>query len=75
MSFITLQPAYGRDYTSAKKVKEDWAADKDFIINSYGHPYDGKAINRSQAEQDCKGTTFNIRYKQNRNICQVRVSK
>ena len=34
---ITLIPAYGRDYASAKAVKADWAAGKDFLIAQYGH--------------------------------------
>lgn len=30
--FITLIPAYGRDYKSSKEVKADWEAGKDFVM-------------------------------------------
>jgi len=30
--FVTVVPAYGRDYTSGKAAKADWDANKDFII-------------------------------------------
>lgn len=39
---ITVTPAYGRDYRSAKAAKADWKAGKDFIINDIASPYDGK---------------------------------
>ena len=56
---MTLVPAYGRDYKSAKAVREDLAAGKDFIICEIGHPYDGKPANRA----DLKGTgSVKIRY-------------
>jgi len=47
--YVTLQPAYGRDYKTAAAVTADWNADKDFIISSIGHQFDGKPINRSQS--------------------------
>jgi hypothetical protein len=31
-TYLSAVPAYGRDYTSAKAVREDWAAGKDFLI-------------------------------------------
>ena len=60
MSYITLLPAYGRDYESAKAVKEDWKADEDFLISCIGHRYDGKLINRSQAIET--NDKYSIRY-------------
>jgi len=30
--YVSAIPAYGRDYKSAKAVKEDWEAGKDFLI-------------------------------------------
>ena len=39
---ITVIPAYGRDYRSAKAAKQDWIAGKDFIICDMSNPYDGK---------------------------------
>ena len=50
---LTLVPAYGRDYKSAQAVREDWMANKDFIIKTFLCPYDGRAINRSQYLTDC----------------------
>lgn len=66
--FLTLVPAYGRDYKSQKEVKADWESGKDFRINTYG-PDDGRLINK---ENDLPpGTTFNIRFKKLANICQI----
>lgn len=39
---MLVVPAYGRDYKSAKEAKADWKAGKDFIINDFFSPYDGK---------------------------------
>lgn len=39
---ITVTPAYGRDYKSAKAAKADWKAGKDFIIDDLSSRYDGK---------------------------------
>jgi hypothetical protein len=46
--YLTLIPAYGRDYSSKAAVLKAWAANQDFIIQSFHHPYDGKPINRQQ---------------------------
>lgn len=51
MNHVTLTPAYGRDYKSAKAAKADYAAGKDFILNDITSRYDGKPINK----QDVKG--------------------
>ena len=47
---LTLTPAYGRDYKTAKKAKEDWKAGKDFIITDSFHPYDGKPMSIRDAK-------------------------
>jgi hypothetical protein len=57
---VTVIPAYGRDYKSKKDVLTDWKAGKDFIIYSYGHRYDGKYINKEDADR--AGETVSIRY-------------
>jgi hypothetical protein len=49
MAYLTVMPAYGRDYKSQKAVKEDWAANKDFIIATLGHP---TYINKQDADRD-----------------------
>ena len=57
---VTVIPAYGRDYKSKKDVLTDWKAGKDFIIHSYGNRYDGKYINKEDADR--AGETVSIRY-------------
>lgn len=56
----TVVPAYGRDYTSAKSAKADWTAGKDFIIADMFDRYDGKPINKEDA--DGAGTAIMIRF-------------
>lgn len=46
MKIMTLIPAYGRDYKAGASLLSDWAQSKDFLIASYGHPFDGKPINK-----------------------------
>jgi len=66
MSFITVTPAYGRDYSSAKDAKAAWNKNIDFIINSHFHPYDGKPINKAQADAD--GLKIQLRFNQLKRI-------
>jgi len=66
VTYLTLTPAYGRDYTSKAAVQADWRAGKDFIIANAFHRYDGKPINKPQADAD--GLTVNIRYGKLRRI-------
>lgn len=54
---LTVIPAYGRDYRSAKDAKADWQAGKDFQIATYG-PDDGRYCNRADAPEGVM-----IRYK------------
>jgi hypothetical protein len=65
----TVTPAYGRDYTSAKSAKADWAAGKDFIIADIFDRYDGKPINKQDA--DGAGITIMIRFNSLRKTTQV----
>ena len=44
MAHLTVIPAYGRDYTTAKAARADWKAGKDFLIANFMHRYDGKPI-------------------------------
>lgn len=59
---IILQPAYGRDYKSVKAVKEDIAANKDFILNDFGNRYDGLPCSPLQ---DFKGQSVQVRFAKN----------
>jgi hypothetical protein len=61
MIYITLVPAYGRDYKSAKAVKVDWDAGKDFMICDVSHPDDGRYINKEDAAK-LHNTVLHIRY-------------
>ena len=67
MSHLTVTPAYGRDYKSAKAAKADWKAGKDFIIADMFNPYDGKPINK----QDASGYKITIRFNQLRKVTSV----
>ncbi len=73
--YLTLVPAYGRDYKSKKAVIADWEAGKDFQIMDISSPYDGGYITKKEAEASIKGTILHIRYKQLMNICEIKVPK
>lgn len=46
---MTITPAYGRDYKSAKAALADWEAGKDFIIADMSSRYDGSYMNREDS--------------------------
>jgi hypothetical protein len=48
MTTLTVTPGYGRDYKSAKAVKADWAAGKDFVIANLSYP---TYINKRDADR------------------------
>ena len=59
MDSITVSPAYGRDYKSAKDAKADWEAGKDFEMQSM---FASGYINKADAlKNGIKSVT--IRYK------------
>lgn len=64
MSWITVTPAYGRDYKNQKAARADWDADKDFI-----ETHTGKYINKSQAKEARVQTI--IRYSNQRRTMQT----
>lgn len=61
MTYMTVVPAHGRDYKSAKAALADWHANKDFIIRSVMSPDDGRYINKQDAA-GMEGVKINIRY-------------
>ena len=69
MSFLTLTPAYGRDYKNKKDVEADWTNRKDFMIASIGHLYNGSycSINDASALKEEGYQGVGIRYKGLRN--------
>ena len=65
--FLTLLPAYGRDYKSKKLIIDDLNNNKDFIessSNSYINKQQFKELNIS---------SFNVRYDQQRKITNIKV--
>lgn len=71
--FTELTPSYNRTYKSKAAVQADWDAGKDFTINDVTSRWDGKQINKQDAEKE--GGTFNIRYNNNRSVHVITVEK
>lgn len=65
---MTLTPAYGRDYKSAKEAKAAYNAGDDFVLNSF----DGSSgyINKEQVDE-LKPRYINIRYSELRKVTVV----
>lgn len=71
--YLTLVPAYGRDYKSKREVMEAWDAGKDFIVQDMMSPYDGKPINKADALA-AGVRNVNIRYKRMRSVAVIKVA-
>lgn len=72
MKYLTLTPAYGRDYKSKKEAIADFDANKDFVLQTF----DGSGyINKSQILAEFPGATVNIRYKRLTQIAVVKLSE
>lgn len=58
---VTVTPAYGRDFKSAKASRESWN-DKiqDWILQDITSPWDGKPLNKPQADE--AGLVVILRY-------------
>lgn len=63
---MIVTPAYGRDYKSAKSAKADWKEGKDFIVQDFFSPWDGKPC----SIRDTKEKVF-IRYDKLRKVTQA----
>lgn len=59
--YVTLAPAYGRDYTARAAVLADLAANKDFIIMDFFNPYCNKPVTVAQL-LEAGYTHFKARY-------------
>jgi hypothetical protein len=73
--WITLVPAYGRDYKTAEEVLADWAAGKDFLIRDISmRGDDGRYTSCRDAEpgKPLADYTFKIRYRRLQNIALIR---
>lgn len=72
MAWLTVVPAYGRDYKSAKAVKADWDAGKDFQIQDMSSPDNGRYV----SNRDLEGTnidTVKVRYKRLTQVTTIKV--
>lgn len=65
--YLTLTPAYGRDYKSKAQIEADWNAGKDFIVTDISSRWDGKPINKEDALRDGIHVV-NVRYQKNRKV-------
>lgn len=69
--FLTVVPAYGRDYKSKKEVMQAWSEGKDFLVDCMMRPeLDGKYLNKDDAP---KGATLNVRYLRQTRVCVIKV--
>ena len=67
MNFITLLPAYGRDYKSKRVIIDDLNNNKDFIEST-----SLRAINKQQFKE-LNISSFNVRYDQQRKITNIKI--
>jgi hypothetical protein len=71
VKYLTLVPAYGRDYKSQKEVKAALDAGKDFKIADMSSPDDGRMVGKEEL-LGLAPIQVNIRYKNLGSICAVR---
>ena len=67
---MTITPAYGRDYKSAKAAREAFNNNVDFIISDMFSQWDGKPVSKSDL---IKGDVVTIRYNKLTRVIQVTV--
>ena len=65
--YLTLLPAYGRDYKSKKLIIDDLSNNKDFLESS-----SLRAINKQQFKE-LNINSFNVRYDQQRKITNIKI--
>ena len=68
---MTLTPAYGRDYTSAKEAKSAFLANHDFVIADIFHRDTGRYCNLADLAGNEKHVT--LRYAKLRKVTVVQV--
>lgn len=64
--YLSVIPAYGRDYKSAKAVRDDWNTGKDFLIQDF---QSSGYINKDDKPAN---TQLNIRYKNLTQTCVIK---
>ena len=65
--YLTLLPAYGRDYKSKKLIIDDLNNDKDFLEST-----SLRAINKQQFKE-LNISSFNVRYDNQRKITNIKI--
>ena len=70
--FMSVRPAYGRDYKSKAALIDDWKQGRDFIINNIGRDT-GRYINCHDAKRSAP-MTINARYDKLRKVCVFEVT-
>tara|TARA_B100000131_G_scaffold98857_1_gene95961 strand:+ start:1363 stop:1578 length:216 start_codon:yes stop_codon:yes gene_type:complete len=65
--YLTLLPAYGRDYKSKKLIIDDLNNNKDFLEST-----SLRAINKQQFKE-LNISSFNVRYDQHRKITNIKI--
>lgn len=70
---MTLVPAYGRDYKSAKEVKAAWEDNKDFLICDISSPDDGRYANYTDIKNSKEVKRVTIRYKKLTQLVVIKV--
>ena len=65
--YLTLLPAYGRDYKSKRVIIDDLNKKKDFLEST-----SLKAINKQQFKE-LNISSFNVRYDQQRKITNIKI--
>ena len=68
MQYLTVVPAYGRDYKSQREVREAWDAGRDFQINDMSSRWDGSYISKPDKPAD---VILTVRYNGLRRTCQI----
>jgi len=67
MNYLTLLPAYGRDYKTKKAIIEHLNDDRDFLESTSLKP-----INKQQFKE-LNINSFNVRYDQQRKITNINI--
>ena len=65
--YLTLLPAYGRDYKNKKLIIDDLNNNKDFLEST-----SLRAINKQQFKE-LNISSFNVRYDQQRKITNIKI--
>tara|TARA_R110000824_G_scaffold177983_2_gene357523 strand:+ start:1825 stop:2064 length:240 start_codon:yes stop_codon:yes gene_type:complete len=72
--YVTVTPAHGRDYKSAKAAKADFNANKDFILQDWWLLWDTVGVTYAGRDDLIHSGNYdvvNIRYKRNAMVTSV----